>query len=82
MSDPKEIYIQPDCCADPETGRMWCEDPDPIDCDDGVPWTRYVRADVVEQMIKALETRYKIVTTVDSTDVEWAWKVVMGEGDE
>ena len=27
---------------------MWCEDPDPEECDEGVPWTRYIRADLVE----------------------------------
>ena len=49
MADPKEIYLQPTCCADnDEVGRLWCEDPDPEECDEGVPWTRYVRADVAE----------------------------------
>ena len=43
--DHKEIYLQPECCAGDE-GRLWCEDPDPIDCEDGKPWTRYVRADI------------------------------------
>ena len=48
MADPKEIYLQPICCADnDEIGRLWCQDPDPEECDEGVPWTRYVLADYV-----------------------------------
>ncbi len=48
MSDPKEICLQPECCADSETGRLWCEDPDPEDCEDGKHWVKYVRADLVD----------------------------------
>lgn len=46
MSDYERIWLQPECCADWDTGRLWCQDPDPVDCDDGVPWTEYVRADI------------------------------------
>jgi hypothetical protein len=42
MSDPKEIFLQPECCASPDTGRMWCEHDAPVDCEDGAPWARYV----------------------------------------
>ena len=45
MSDPKVIYLQPECCADEETGRLWCEDDEPEECIDGVKWTRYVLLD-------------------------------------
>ena len=51
MTDLKRIYLQPECCADPDTGRMWCENPDPESCEDGNHWTEYVRAD----RVKALE---------------------------
>ena len=44
MSDPEVIYLQPECCADPEVGRLWCEDDAPADCEDGKPWTKYVLA--------------------------------------
>lgn len=57
MSDPKEIYLQPECCADPETGRLWCEDPDPEDCEDGKHWARYVRADLIADIeARAIES--------------------------
>lgn len=46
MSDLPEIHLQPECCADPEMGRVWCENTDPEPCEDGVPWTKYLRADL------------------------------------
>ena len=42
MTNPKTIYLQPECCADPSIGRVWCEDNEPESCDLGVPWTEYV----------------------------------------
>lgn len=42
MSDPKVIYLQPECCADPYVGRLWCEHADPEDCEDGRRWAKYV----------------------------------------
>jgi len=44
--DHERIYLQPACCASPDVGRMWCQDPDPENCEDGKPWTEYVRADL------------------------------------
>jgi len=55
VADHKEIYLQPECCADSETGRLWCEDDAPEECEDGKPWTRYIRADLSEQRIEQLE---------------------------
>lgn len=55
MSDPKEIYLQPECCADPATGRLWCEDDSPEDCEDGASWTKYVLADEAEKRIARLQ---------------------------
>jgi len=49
MNDHERIFLQPDCCADPDTGRLWCEDPSPEDCDQGAPWTEYVRRDIFEE---------------------------------
>jgi hypothetical protein len=50
VSEPKEIYLQPECCADPDVGRLWCEHDAPVDCDDGIPWTRYVLADQPDEL--------------------------------
>lgn len=54
MSDLREIFLQPECCADEHSGRLWCEDDAPVDCedDDGneIPWTRYVRADLHDSL--------------------------------
>jgi len=61
MSDPKEIYLQPECCACPHEGRQWCEDDigsdwgDP-DCD--AKAVRYIRADIVEAERDALREKY------------------------
>lgn len=49
MSDHERIWLQPECCACPTDGRLWCQDPDPVDCEDGVPWTEYIRADIAEK---------------------------------
>ena len=54
MSDPKEIFLQPECCAIPGEGRLWCEHDAPQSCTDGVPWTRYVRADEIERLEREL----------------------------
>jgi hypothetical protein len=53
MNDHERIFLQPDCCADPDTGRLWCEDPSPEDCDQGAPWTEYVRRDIFEELLSA-----------------------------
>jgi hypothetical protein len=45
-SDPKEIWLEPACCADPHTGRLWAEDNPFPECDDGVKPTRYIRGDL------------------------------------
>lgn len=57
MSDPKEIYLAPKCCPDPEFGRCWATDDEwplaPGDEDNGhYPATRYVRADIHEAALK------------------------------
>ena len=49
-TDHEFIWLQPECCADPDSGRLWCQDPDPEDCEDGNVWTKYVRADRIEEL--------------------------------
>lgn len=68
MSDPREIFLQPECCADSHCeGRMWCEDDAPIDCEDGNPWTRYVLASEYERLQRELaEARERIRSALDA----------------
>ena len=58
MTDPAEIYLQPECCADEGVGRVWCDHDAPVDCEDGVPWTRYVRADKYDKLRALAQTMY------------------------
>lgn len=45
--DHETIWLQPRCCEDGEReGRLWCED-NTFDCDEGIPATKYIRADLV-----------------------------------
>lgn len=47
-TDPKRIWLQPACCADPTGNRLWCQDnvwPDTWDCEK--PGIEYIRADLV-----------------------------------
>ncbi len=37
----KVIYLQPECCVDPEFGRVWCEHDSPEPCPDGKRWDKY-----------------------------------------
>jgi uncharacterized protein YjiS (DUF1127 family) len=54
MSDPTRIYLQPECCADPDTGRMWASQPD-HECEHGVAWTEYVLAEEILRAVKWCE---------------------------
>ena len=49
MSDYTRIYLQPECCADPDMGRLWCQDDEPETCPDGEKWTPYVLASELDQ---------------------------------
>ena len=53
MSDPDRIYLQPECCADPQWNRLWCED-NIDDCDEGEPWVEYVNKNLVDQLYDAI----------------------------
>src|SRR5690625_4430841 len=58
MADPKEIYLEPACCADPYTGRTWAADQPwehSPECTDHQPATRYVRADLYERALERIE---------------------------
>jgi hypothetical protein len=52
MSGPERIYLEPECCIDPGTGRLWCED-DVFECEDGKHAVEYVRADIAAQTERA-----------------------------
>lgn len=46
MDQHKIIYLQPECCADPEVGPMWCQDDNPgiecCECEKCKNWTPYI----------------------------------------
>lgn len=46
----KYIWLQPECCACQDSGQMWCKDPDPVDCEHGKEWTKYIRYDEYEDL--------------------------------
>lgn len=50
MSELKRIWLQPECCATPDVGRLWCEHDEPEPCPDGEPWVEYVRADEITRL--------------------------------
>lgn len=56
---PERIWLEPDCCADPATGRMWCEDNvwPTGDCPDDTPAVEYIRADLAAASLAAMEKR-------------------------
>jgi len=60
MEDPEEIYLQPECCIESNTGRLWCED-DIDDCREGNPWVRYIRADLVERRATEISELQEVV---------------------
>jgi len=51
----KYIYLQPECCAEFGVGRLWCEDPDPEDCEDGKSWEKYIRFEEYEKLLLKME---------------------------
>lgn len=55
MSDYERIYLQPECCADPDVGRLWCQDDGPESCPDGEKWTPYVLASECARLQSELE---------------------------
>jgi len=58
MDDPERIYLQPVCCAEySHYGRLWNEHPVELGCDDGAQPTEYVRADISQSAITALQAQ-------------------------
>jgi hypothetical protein len=53
--DHKEIFLQPPCCVNEDIGRLWCEHDAPENCEDGTPWTKYVRADLYDALQSEVE---------------------------
>lgn len=47
--EPRHIFLEPECCADPSVGRCWAAHNEwPLgDCDVQAEATQYVRADLV-----------------------------------
>lgn len=55
MSDHAKIYLQPECCANPDLGRLWCQDDAPETCPDGESWTPYVLASEYDRLQSEVE---------------------------
>ncbi len=52
----KEIYLEPDPCANRDAGAMWCEDNQKCDnC--GEHWIKHVRAVDIENEVKKLNKK-------------------------
>lgn len=81
MSDYTRIYLQPECCVDPDVGRCWCPDDGPQDCPEGATWTPYILAseydllqaenEALRQELSSAGTRIKgLMATNDMTRAE------------
>ncbi len=49
MNAPDRIWLEPEECADPAVGRLWCKDQQTSEDEHGedIPWRdSYVRADI------------------------------------
>jgi hypothetical protein len=81
MSDPREIYLQPECCANEYEGRIWCEDDAPVDCEDGVPWTKYVIVEEYDRLRELLREAQPYVEQDDNGNIrkERIGKVLNGK---
>lgn len=85
MSDPKEIYLAPKCCPDPEFGRCWATDDEwplaPGDEDNGhYPATRYVRADLTKPRVTPLdEDDYEEIVNAAAANMRKATSGVRGQ---
>lgn len=53
VSGPVRIWLEPECCACRETGRVWCEDNVWPNSDCEATGTEYVRADAVAKLVEA-----------------------------
>lgn len=64
MSEHKYIWLQPDCCADPDEGRHWCQDPDPVECEDGKAWIKYILASEAEAQLTEANAELELMRPV------------------
>jgi len=67
MTDHVRIYLQPECCADDDVGRLWCQDSDPQSCPEGVPWTPYILKSEYDAL-KAENDRLRDAAITDDQD--------------
>ena len=68
MSDPDRIFLEAECCVDPNYGRNWnSRDIGPNeDCDNEAPWVEYVRADLMRNEVVNLKEQ---VAALESKEV-------------
>lgn len=60
-ADHETIWLEPACCGEnAETGRTWCQH-NVYACEDGVPATRYVRADMADARERRLREALEII---------------------
>lgn len=74
MSDPDIIWLEPECCANPNWGRTWAEENEwPVSPDKGHDAaTKYVRADHIEALearIWVLEEALQFINGTISTNI-------------
>lgn len=56
-TDLAHIWLEPECCADPSTGRMWAPDNPWLTGDCEATGVEYVRAELVAEIEAAAEQR-------------------------
>ena len=64
MSDHERIWLEAECCADPDTGPLWCQDVGVFDslCEHGNKATCYVRADLYQELESQLPQLRELLT--------------------
>jgi hypothetical protein len=88
MTDPDVIYLEPECCADPDTGRCWCKNDAFHHCEDGHKATKYVRADRIEALetllteIRDLTVERRDHATMDEAEAVMRWTLWEGVLDD
>ncbi len=72
-ADHETIWLEPACCGEnADTGRTWCQH-NVYACEDAVPATRYVRADIADarerRLREALEIALDMIHKLNGTFV-------------
>jgi len=57
--DVQVIWLQPRCCDEGEHGRVWCSDPQEPCEECGAKWVKFIRVDVLEQLLGTSTTQIK-----------------------